>query len=97
VNSDESYDRLAAIEQFALTRYPEHMQSFFVQIVPGPQERPQLLREGPMIFDGGALLHKTYGARGECLYLIRPDGYVGYRGQPADQQKFADYLARIFI
>lgn len=97
VNSDESYDRLAAIEQFALTRYPELMQSFFVQIVPGPQERPQLLREGPMIFDGGALLHKTYGARGECLYLIRPDGYVGYRGQPADQQKFADYLARIFI
>jgi len=95
-NSDESYQRLAEIEQWALGRYPELLRSYFVQIVPRPGDPPYVLREGPMILDRNALLHKTYGARGECLYLIRPDGYVGYRSQPADHQKFADYLARIF-
>ncbi len=26
--------------------------------------------------------HDLYGARGQCMYLVRPDGYVGYRSQP---------------
>jgi 2-polyprenyl-6-methoxyphenol hydroxylase-like FAD-dependent oxidoreductase len=97
MNSDESYARLAAIEAWALARYPDLMRSYFVQIVPRPGDPPSILRDGPMLFDKDALLHQAYGARGECLYLIRPDGYVGYRGQPADQLKFADYLSRIFI
>lgn len=96
LNSDESHERLVALAKWALAYYPGLLKSYFVQSVPRPDQQPLTVREEPLILDYGAHLHQTYGARGECLYLIRPDGYVGYRGQPADLQKFADYLSRIF-
>ncbi len=40
--------------------------------------------------------HHHYGAGSECLYLIRPDGYVGFRSLPADKQSLSQYLTRIF-
>jgi 2-polyprenyl-6-methoxyphenol hydroxylase-like FAD-dependent oxidoreductase len=43
-----------------------------------------------------ALRHR-YGATGECLYLIRPDGYVGYRSRPASLPALREYLERIFL
>jgi hypothetical protein len=30
------------------------------------------------------------------LYLIRPDGYVGFRSLPADEAKLFEYLEGIF-
>ncbi len=36
-----------------------------------------------------------YGARYECLYLVRPDGYVGFRSQPVETVPLRDYLVRI--
>ncbi len=41
-------------------------------------------------------LHKAYGARAACLFLLRPDGYVAFRAQPPDAAKLRDYLARVF-
>jgi 2-polyprenyl-6-methoxyphenol hydroxylase-like FAD-dependent oxidoreductase len=40
--------------------------------------------------------HKEYGAESACLYLIRPDGYVGYRGPLTDQQALCAYLKANF-
>ncbi len=37
-----------------------------------------------------------YGARHDCLYLIRPDGYVGFRSQPADLEALQSYLEQAF-
>jgi 2-polyprenyl-6-methoxyphenol hydroxylase-like FAD-dependent oxidoreductase len=39
---------------------------------------------GRVLYDTQALAHSRYGARQECLYLVRPDGYVGFRSQPVD-------------
>ena len=36
--------------------------------------------------------HDNYGAKGECIYLIRPDGYVGYRSLPPDLERLKKYL-----
>jgi hypothetical protein len=36
-----------------------------------------------------------FGARRTCLYLIRPDGYVGYREQPPDPDRFAAAVERV--
>jgi 2-polyprenyl-6-methoxyphenol hydroxylase-like FAD-dependent oxidoreductase len=40
--------------------------------------------------------HLKYGASSECLYLIRPDGYIGFRSQPADNESLRTYLEQIF-
>lgn len=42
--------------------------------------------------DPASALHATYGAERACLYLIRPDGYVGYRAPLADQESLHAYL-----
>ena len=37
-----------------------------------------------------------YGARAGCLYLVRPDGYVGFRAQPVDPEALLAYLDRLY-
>jgi hypothetical protein len=56
---------------------------------PDPQGRQR-------VYDPEAVLHHRYGAEHESLYLIRPDGYVAYRGGPLDLAAFTDYLDRVF-
>ena len=38
-----------------------------------------------------------YGAASECLYLIRPDGYIAFRSYPADAASLNDYLKKLFL
>jgi 2-polyprenyl-6-methoxyphenol hydroxylase-like FAD-dependent oxidoreductase len=40
---------------------------------------------------------RAYGAADECLYLIRPDGYIGYRSQPIDVDDFRKYANTLFV
>jgi 2-polyprenyl-6-methoxyphenol hydroxylase-like FAD-dependent oxidoreductase len=65
-------------------------------VVPFAEKPAELQWDGSTLLDEGGALHQRYGARSECVYLIRPDGYVGYRGQPADEARFFAYLAGIF-
>jgi 2-polyprenyl-6-methoxyphenol hydroxylase-like FAD-dependent oxidoreductase len=51
----------------------------------------------PRLIDGDGSAHRRYGARSACLYLIRPDRYVGYRSQPPDADKLATYLRGLFV
>ncbi|HXJ78782.1 MAG TPA: FAD-dependent monooxygenase [Candidatus Methylomirabilis sp.] len=41
--------------------------------------------------------HHRYGARQSCLYLIRPDGYIGFRSQPAEPRRVVKFLKGIFV
>jgi 2-polyprenyl-6-methoxyphenol hydroxylase-like FAD-dependent oxidoreductase len=49
-----------------------------------------------MVLDPAGSLRRRYAASGECLYLIRPDGYVGYRSAPVSLPSFRGYLERVF-
>jgi 2-polyprenyl-6-methoxyphenol hydroxylase-like FAD-dependent oxidoreductase len=49
------------------------------------------------VHDPEQALHRRYDARHECLYLIRPDGYVGFRCEPVEVAALRDYLDRIFL
>ena len=49
-----------------------------------------------VIRDPSHTLHRAYGACARCLYLIRPDGYVGYRAQPLNQAGLLANLDLIF-
>ena len=70
--------------------------TFFVVIEPGTV-LSSLHLDGRLILDPERSLHYRYGAESECLYLIRPDGYVGYRSEPATNSAFHDYPERIFL
>ncbi len=69
---------------------------FFVAVEPASvPPNPHL--SGRVILDPERSLHYRYGAESECLYLIRPDGYIGYRSEPATASAFHDYTGRIFL
>jgi len=48
------------------------------------------------LWDVNGIAHQRYGASYECLYLVRPDGYVGFRSQPVEWAPLASYLDRTF-
>jgi len=50
----------------------------------------------PWLIDREGQFARAYGARRGCLYLIRPDGYVGYRATPIDAAGLARHLDAIF-
>jgi 2-polyprenyl-6-methoxyphenol hydroxylase-like FAD-dependent oxidoreductase len=65
-------------------------------VVPYPEAPPELQWDGSVVLDPHGTIHQRYGARSECVYLVRPDGYIAYRGQPADEGRLFAYLATIF-
>jgi hypothetical protein len=46
----------------------------------------------------GEELAHTYGNRGRpALYALRPDGYIGFRGSPADTTALRAYVQRVGV
>jgi hypothetical protein len=63
-----------------------------------PHELPgDLAGKGEILLDPRSELHHRYGARSECLYVVRPDGYIGFRSQPPDPVALKSYLTQIFL
>lgn len=93
--TDEGYHRLAQIIVHAQNRLGDGLKAFVV--VPTSTRPEGLAAETPVLFDTEGEMHRRFGARSECLYLVRPDGYVAYRCQPADEHRFSAYLDRLFV
>jgi hypothetical protein len=69
-----------------------------VHIVVPRAERPVALDwDGGLLLDPEGELEDKLGASAECLYLVRPDLYVGYRSQPADEAGLMEYLRSVFV
>jgi 2-polyprenyl-6-methoxyphenol hydroxylase-like FAD-dependent oxidoreductase len=47
----------------------------------------------PLLLDHGGAMHAAYGVRGPTGILVRPDGYIGYYGQPLDGDSLLAHLA----
>jgi 2-polyprenyl-6-methoxyphenol hydroxylase-like FAD-dependent oxidoreductase len=93
--TDAGYDQFATIADRVTRRYGEHID--VLAIVP-QSTRPERLPESVTVFlDGERILHDHFGCGSEALYLIRPDGYVGFRSQPADADALSRYLESIFV
>ena len=48
------------------------------------------------LIDVTGAVAKTFGGRGGLVALVRPDGYLGYRGLSGQPGELASYLARVF-
>jgi len=51
---------------------------------------------GSVLQDLHGVVHRRYGAATPCCYLIRPDGYIGFRCRPPQRDRIRDYLRTIF-
>jgi 2-polyprenyl-6-methoxyphenol hydroxylase-like FAD-dependent oxidoreductase len=92
--TEAGYQNLSRIALGVRKRYGRLVDVYVV--VPFAKKPDALEWDGAILFDTDGEVHKRYGARSECLYLVRPDGYVGYRTQPADGAKLMAYLETIF-
>jgi 2-polyprenyl-6-methoxyphenol hydroxylase-like FAD-dependent oxidoreductase len=91
----EGYANLADIAHRVRQRWGAHVES--IVVVPRADRPPELPGSERVVFDPRKALHKHYGAGGECLYLLRPDGYVGFRSQPAIWKHLEEHLASILV
>lgn len=51
-------------------------------VVPQPERPAELEGFARVVLDPAGELHCSFGARAECAYTLRPDGYIGFRAQP---------------
>jgi 2-polyprenyl-6-methoxyphenol hydroxylase-like FAD-dependent oxidoreductase len=87
----------------ALARIGAHVREEFGDLVsehlvlgPGRTEsRPDW--PGSILADPTGEVHELYGAAAPTAYLIRPDGYVGFRSQPADETRLLEHLGGYLI
>ena len=61
------------------------------------QQVPPAIEAEDCLLDTYGSLHEAYGIRSESLYLIRPDGYVGFRSHPVQADALLGYLSRFFV
>jgi hypothetical protein len=91
--SAEGYARFAAIATAVRTRFAGLIDTL---VVTPRRTRPDGLSDDTtVVFDPDGELERAYAATTECLYLLRPDLYVGYRSQPADEGKLVSYLKTV--
>ena len=89
-SSADGYDELQQIATDTRKKWGDHVS---IYVVTPRADRPKELTDDILVLhDDGQELEVRYGARTECLYLLRPDLYVGFRSQPADGRELAAYL-----
>jgi hypothetical protein len=92
--TEEGYRTLSRIARATNARCGENVT--VVVVVPRADKPAALDYSGAILFDEDGAIHRRYGARSECLYVIRPDGRVAYRCQPADAEALASYWDAVF-
>ncbi|WP_448616640.1 FAD-dependent monooxygenase [Modestobacter sp. URMC 112] len=92
--TDPGYERLAATARQVRAAMGDDVRA--VVVVPGGH-RPCGLDGVDVLLDPDRDAHRRYGAAAESLYLVRPDGYIAFRSQPAAAGPVLDHLARLFV
>lgn len=95
-DEDASRARLADLAAAMLRSYRELVNVYLVDTLSGG-DADDSVAGAAIVRDPEGALHRRYGADAECLYLIRPDGYVGYRSEPASLGPLREYLGRVFL
>lgn len=90
----QSHKQLVEIAQTINTKYNEYISTHLVVVDKVLLE--SLNWDGSILMDAHCYLHDKYGADSAFIYLIRPDWYIGFRGQCSDGNKLLTYIDNIF-
>jgi hypothetical protein len=85
---------LAGIAAEAMRAFPEVLAPHVIRKAGGGVGSDPAL---PIWIDVEDKLHQKLGVTGRALVLVRPDGYIGYRGQPADGVALAKHLGGYLV
>jgi hypothetical protein len=87
------YERLAATASQVRAALGDDVH---VHVVVPADRRPPELDDVGVLLDPDRDAHRRYAAAAESLYLVRPDGYVAFRSQPATARPVLDHLSAVF-
>jgi hypothetical protein len=94
--TSDGYEKLAQMADAAIVRWGNLVRP--IVVVFAAKMPPELDDQSSRVWlDEDGALHARFGAGSECAYLVRPDGYVGFRSQPADQLALERHLSRILL
>jgi len=91
--SAAGYETLSAIARRVRDRYGAAIATFVV--TPRGDRPSELPPDLAVLLDRAGALEDAYGAATECLYLVRPELYIGFRSQPANGDALDAHLAAI--
>lgn len=90
--TEQGYHNLEKLAQAISERYGSLVA---IHLIVADETLPTSLSKFPgnVYLDPEFSLHHAYGAGTESLYLIRPDGYIGFRSQPAKLEPLEQHLS----
>ncbi|HRI64901.1 MAG TPA: FAD-dependent monooxygenase [Polyangium sp.] len=91
----EGYLKLDTIAHEVQERFSHVIRPLVV--IPDGVRPLDLAPDVAVIGDPGAKLHEAFAAHAECAFLIRPDGYVAFRCQPAEPDEIRQFLEKTFV
>lgn len=92
-DSADGYARLAGISTRVRDAYGSAVDVWIV--TPRGTRPADVPADVPVLLDPDGDLEKRFAATTECLYLARPDFYIAYRSQPANEGAVLAYLASV--
>ncbi|MEX0679373.1 MAG: FAD-dependent monooxygenase [Pirellulales bacterium] len=63
----------------------------------GTAHAADLFGAGSVLIDAGGEVRKRLGVRGTAVALVRPDGYLGFRGHSDSWQKLREHIERYLV
>ncbi|MDR3615447.1 MAG: FAD-dependent monooxygenase [Candidatus Obscuribacterales bacterium] len=89
-------DLEASMNKLALFVQSDYAQYADVHFVITNETASEALnKEVEILVDEDQSLHHLYGSSRECFYIIRPDGYVGFRSQSLSPEAITTYFEKI--
>lgn len=90
--TDETTQQLAQLGRAVQERYGQLVTPHLIVTTASPPAESAW--NGSVLMDREHFAHATYGVTAPCLYLVRPDWYVGFRGARAHSEAMLAYLQR---
>jgi hypothetical protein len=96
-NDSEAISQMLKIADDAAHAFPNVLQSH-VLLKTEPDAAAKTAISGASAWlDTSGRVHQRLHAGDSTLILVRPDGYIGYRGQPAEAPDLLNYLGRFLV
>jgi hypothetical protein len=95
-NEREAISHLLKIADEAGRTFPVLSPHIILKAAPSAPA-PDIESGVPAWIDSDGRLHQKFHATGQTLIVVRPDGYIGYRCQPADGEALLAYLSGFLV